>query len=129
MPFEKGKRHPKAAPLWKPGQSGNPGGKVKGIQPKHNEAVKMVVAMLERVMAEPDIMESVETQFRKAITTNAPKAIREYLIPFLPTVTASTTQDETGKIVHRLSVSQLKQLAAAAPDDNQNCESSEAIDV
>lgn len=129
------KKPANAAPNWKPGQSGNPGGKRKGIVAAHNLAVTNMVKMLERVMAEPEIMDSVEKQFRKAITTNAPKAMREYVLPFLPVVTATQTEDSAGKIVRRLSISQLKELAAELDDEDREnsppeiSESSQVIDI
>ena len=128
--WKKGERPPGAAPLWKPGQTGNPGGKPKGLPTHRTRAIAAMTEMLDRVMREPEIMESVEKQFRRAITSNAPKALREYILPFAPTFTATQTEDAAGNIIRRLSVQQLEAIVSegrpsdpvenAKPVDNES---------
>lgn len=89
----------------------------------------------DEVMASDEAQKAFHDKFRAAFLSNPAKALREYVYPLTPQVSMTATQTGSGAVVRKLTITQLKELAAELDDEDREnsppeiSESSQVIDI
>lgn len=113
--WKKGQRVP-GSKQWPKGVSGNPGGKPKGLVAAQTRGLKIISDLAEKVIQDPESQASIEAQMRALVKKDFVKALKEVYMPLGIQIHASQTTDATGKTTHRLTMSQLMDIASESVD-------------
>ena len=106
---------------FKPGQSGNPGGKPKGFMSTRKLAIEGRQTVIDGVIIDPKMLKVFEKRMREDWEKNPAKAIKDYLLPFNPKFELTAVQAE-GVNLNKLTIAQLHAIA----EEESSTESEEA---
>ena len=103
---------------FKPGQSGNPlSGKPKGFLKTKTAAMQEMLRVIDEVLADQQGLDAFRAKLLEAWRNKPLDLWQKFIFPLLPRETNLSITRQIGSELAHLSVTQLKQIAAAAPED------------